>query len=505
VPGDGSGNLAGDFPRIVANPTFSGGNPGQRPPRIQRMIFTLTGQGDEPDNDLLTDFTRDGNGNYTFIFPRRAYDGGANLTFAVRAQITRPGANETGILASVSLSFAGNREPLVSSSISKDGGRAPLAGRPYVVAVTGDGAAGEPSAVRVLTLMRSWNPNLFLYTGDVKNFGTQAEFYNHYGMPGRLWGSLRGITIPTMGNHDSFYKPYGSQDGFGYFNYFFSNDSADLNHRFAVNAYRGWHIVTLDSTRAYLSPDGGNAAATSQLNFLQNDLDNNRTGCALVMYHHPRFSRGPEPFDTNDASRLGPIWQTLASRGVDIVVNGHDHNYQHFRRLNANGSVAANGTAQFIVGSGGHGITQANRRDGRALKVVDGEGTFGALRLVLNRNGAEYRYVTVDRRIRDVGVIPCSDRSPARDRTRPTRPWALNARARANGVTLGWRASTDVAGVGVVRYRIIRNGNVIGSTKLQSFVDRRARAGRLYTYRVKAVDYAGNVSRRSNADRVRAR
>jgi Calcineurin-like phosphoesterase len=499
---DTGGVITDPTPTITANPNFSGGNPGERPPRIQRMIFTLTGQGDAPDHDLFTDFTRGGNGNFAFVFPRNTYDTTPNAEFAVSARMT--GSGGTGRLASLTLSFTGNRVPLVATSVQKDGGRPPAARRPYIVAVTGDGAGGETGALRVLRLLRSWSPNLFLYAGDVYNVGTQAEYWNHYGLPGRRWGAFRGITIPTIGNHDSFYKPYGSQDGYGYFSYFFAKNSADTNHRFGFDAFRGWHIVSLDSTRAYLTPDGGNAAADSQLAFLRSDLNNNRTGCSLVMYHHPRFSRGPEPFNGADISRLQPIWQALASRGADIVVGGHDHNYQRFARLNANGQVRGNGTAQFIVGSGGHGIQQTNRGDSRARRVVDAEGTFGALRLVLNRKGAEYRYVTVDGRVRDAGVIPCSDARPAtRDRTRPTRPPHLRAHGQPGRIVLRWFASTDVAGVGVTRYKVFRNGRFIGSTKLQEFVDRNARRGRSHRYFVKAVDWPGNVSFRSNYDRAR--
>jgi calcineurin-like phosphoesterase family protein len=497
---DTGGVITDPTPTITANPNFSGGD-GTGPPRIQRMIFTLTGQGDS-ENDLFTDFTRDGNGNFTLVFPRNVYDSTPTAVFAVSARMT--GSGGTGQLVSLTLSFTGNRAPLVATSVQKDGGRAPAARRPYVVAVTGDGAGGESGALRVLRLIRSWNPNLFLYAGDVYNVGTQAEYWNHYGIPGRLWGTLRDRTIPTIGNHDSFYKPYGSQDGFGYFSYFFAKQGTPQNHRFPVSAWRGWHIVSLDSTRAYLSPDGGNAAANSQLAFLRSSLDNNRTGCSLVMYHHPRFSRGPEPFNGDDVSRLGPIWQALANRGVDIVVNGHDHNYQHFRRLNSGGSPRRNGTAEFVVGSGGHGIAQTNRSDGRALKVVDAEGTFGALRLVLNRRGAEFRYVTVDGRVRDAGIIPCSDARPTtRDRTRPTRPPHLRAHGRPGSILLRWYASTDVEGVGVKKYRIYRNGRLIGTTKIQEFVDRNARPGRLHRYYVKAIDWPGNVSFRSNRDSAR--
>jgi calcineurin-like phosphoesterase family protein len=491
---DSGGTVAGSFPTITANPTIEGGT-GSRP-RIQRMIFTLSDQGD-PENRLLTDFTRDGNGNYSFVFPRRSHQGG-NVTFGVRAMMTGSGT-DTGPLASLNLSFSGSEEPLGGLPFTPRPGRMPSGSRPFIVAAVGDGAGGEASAVRVLNLIRSWNPNLFLYTGDVYNYGTQAEYYNHYGLPGRLWGTLRGLTNPTIGNHDSFYRK-----GFGYFNYWGIPQNAPSSHYYSVDARRGWHIVNLDSTRSYLGPNGGLPAADAQLAFLRSDLDANRTGCALVFYHHPRYDIGEEFDRPEDVNRLSPIWSALANRGADIVLDGHDHNYQHWQRLSSSGNPRRNGTAEFVLGAGGHGIQQFVRQDSRVLKGIDTEGSFGALRLVLNRRGAEFRYITVGGRVRDAGVIPCSDARPTtRDRTRPTRPPHLRAHGRPGSILLRWYASTDVAGVGVTKYRIFRNGRLVGTTKIQEFVDRNARRGRSHRYYVKAVDWPGNVSLRSNVDRAR--
>jgi hypothetical protein len=76
----------------------------------------------------------------------------------------------------------------------------------------------------------------------------------------------------------------------------------------------------------------------------------------------------------------------------------------------------------------------------------------------------------------------------------PSMPAALNATVQ-NGrwVRLTWRASTD--DLGVVGYDVFRNGARIGSTSATVMVDRPGRGK--FTYRVRARDADGNVSKLS--------
>jgi chitodextrinase len=76
----------------------------------------------------------------------------------------------------------------------------------------------------------------------------------------------------------------------------------------------------------------------------------------------------------------------------------------------------------------------------------------------------------------------------------PSMPAALRATVQnRRSVRLTWKASTD--DVGVVGYDVFRNGSKIGSTTATFIVDRPGR-GR-FTYRVRARDADGNVSKLS--------
>ena len=51
-------------------------------------------------------------------------------------------------------------------------------------------------------MVDSWNPNLFVYLGDVYEKGTSTEFYNWYGTPDTYYGRFRDVTNPIIGNHE---------------------------------------------------------------------------------------------------------------------------------------------------------------------------------------------------------------------------------------------------------------------------------------------------------------
>jgi hypothetical protein len=89
-----------------------------------------------------------------------------------------------------------------------------------------------------------------------------------------------------------------------------------------------------------------------------------------------------------------------------------------------------------------------------------------------------------------------------RDTSAPTAPRALTARLLSpTSSSLSWTGSTD--DVGVVGYRIVRNGAVIATTDADPrFTDTRMPAGTTSTYTVNALDAAGNISVSSNQVQV---
>jgi chitodextrinase len=86
----------------------------------------------------------------------------------------------------------------------------------------------------------------------------------------------------------------------------------------------------------------------------------------------------------------------------------------------------------------------------------------------------------------------------AADTTAPTVPGNLQGGAvSSTRVDLTWSASTD--DTGVVSYRVLRNGSVVGIPTNRVFNDSGLAANTSYTYTVSAIDAAGNRSAESSA------
>jgi hypothetical protein len=87
--------------------------------------------------------------------------------------------------------------------------------------------------------------------------------------------------------------------------------------------------------------------------------------------------------------------------------------------------------------------------------------------------------------------------TPTPDTTAPTAPTNLNGSASsATQINLTWSASTD--NVGVVQYRIYRNGTQVGTSSNTQHTDTGLTAGTSYIYTVRAVDIADNQSAQSS-------
>ena len=57
--------------------------------------------------------------------------------------------------------------------------------------------------------------------------------------------------------------------------------------------------------------------------------------CTLAIWHHPRFSSGTHG---NDPS-VAPFWDALYAAGADVVVNGHEHDYERFAPQDPGGAA----------------------------------------------------------------------------------------------------------------------------------------------------------------------
>lgn len=360
--------VTGSVP-VAATVTVSDGRP------VTKVVFSLNGQ------YVLTDFSQP----YAFELPSDRWADGQHVLGAA--------ATVSGYLTPVTslpISTVNPVGPPVRPPFTPTAGTTPAEGAPFVVAAVGDGASGHANSAAVGSLIASWDPNLFLYLGDVYERGTETEFLNWYGDGDGDFGGLRSITNPAVGNHEYSYGAPGYRAFWGNPPWYYSVDAG------------GWHLVSLNTDPRFGQLQPGSA----QYEWLKQVLASSAARCTIVFQHHPTFSVGAH----GTAASLDPLWKLESDAGVDIALTGHDHNYQRWKPLDRNGQPSADGLTQFVAGSGGRGIARFSRTDSRLAFGYDlAPGGFGALRLELGAEGAAYRFENTAGTTLDAGTVPCRD------------------------------------------------------------------------------------------------
>ncbi|HZU73388.1 MAG TPA: IPT/TIG domain-containing protein [Acidimicrobiales bacterium] len=176
------------------------------------------------------------------------------------------------------------------------------------------------------------------------------------------------------------------------------------SYNVAVNAGT-WHVIALDSECAAV---GGCGYGSPEESWLRSDLTANAGKCILAYWHEPRWSDGP----LGDQPDYAALWQDAVAARVTAVVNGHDHNYEHFGPMGPNGMAAAGGTSEFVVGSGGVNLTGTVVTASNALAAQDAS-DFGVLKLTLHSTSLDYGFQTVAGKTPDTGTVGCANTAGA--------------------------------------------------------------------------------------------
>ncbi|MDQ3879892.1 MAG: DNRLRE domain-containing protein [Chloroflexota bacterium] len=339
----------------------------------------------------------------------------------------------------------------------------------------GTGSACQQAAVA--SLAAAEHPDAVLTLGDTQyDDGLLTAFNASYGPS---WGSLLSLTRPVPGNHD-----YHTVGALGYYGYFgaAAGDPAKGYYSYELGT---WHVVALNSN---CSSVGGCAAGSPQEAWLRADLQAHPTSCILAYWHHPRFSSGPHGSDASAQA----LWQALYDAHADVVLSGHDHDYERFAPMDAFGTRDQwFGIRQFVVGTGGkshYAVTGVAPNS----EVRDGS-TFGVLRMTLRTGSYSWEFRPLGGTLADAGSAGCDD-VDSTDISAPSAPPQVTAVATgAQRVDLTWVTATD--DVGVTTYEIRRNGTTLTTTgPVSSYTDATVFPATSYVYEVRARDAAGNWS-----------
>jgi hypothetical protein len=210
---------------------------------------------------------------------------------------------------------------------------------------------------------------------DAYEDGSPSQFKNCYDPS---WGRFKSRTRPSVGNHE-----YHEPGAHGYFDYF-GKAAGEPGQGWYSYDLGAWHVIVLNSNCADV---GGCEVGSQQQQWLTEDLLAHQRLCTLAYWHHPRFSSGEHGSDVE----LEDIWKTLYDYSADVVLSGHDHDYERFAPQTPDGRLdPTGGIRQFVVGTGGrsHYFIRQVLPHSEAHK----SDTFGVLVLTLKADGYDWRF-----------------------------------------------------------------------------------------------------------------
>jgi hypothetical protein len=264
------------------------------------------------------------------------------------------------------------------------GGRPPstLAAPPADQTVTLVGAGDiadckDLSGAEATAKLLDKTPGTVMAVGDLAYPDGSKENFQCYD---QTWGRVKSRTRPSPGNHE-----FHSAGATPYFDYFRAA-AGDPKTGYYSYELGTWHIIVLNSE---CKDVGGCEAGSPQEKWLRADLAAHPVACTLAYWHKPLFSSGGA--HGNDLT-VQPLWQALYEANADVIINGHDHDYERFAPQTPDGAAdSARGIREFVVGTGG----KSHRPFGEAKpnSEVRDATAFGVLKLTLKPKGYDWQFI----------------------------------------------------------------------------------------------------------------
>jgi len=206
------------------------------------------------------------------------------------------------------------------------------------------------------------------------------------------WGSTRWHMLhrfhPAIGNHD-----YQSERGAAYYRYF-GGQAGEAGKGYYSFDLGNWHLVSLNSE---IVISGTAQEKLAQEQWLAKDLTDYRKPCTIAYFHRPLFSSGVHGASVS----MRRLWDILYANNVDLVLNGHDHDYERFDPQTPAGvKDTARGITQIVAGTGGGALTGFRSRP-MANSATRVQGRFGVLTILLGKIDYRTEFLEVGGRVWD--------------------------------------------------------------------------------------------------------
>jgi hypothetical protein len=249
-------------------------------------------------------------------------------------------------------------------------------------AVIGDYGSGDQNEADVANLVKSWNPDLIITTGD-NNYDYGAaetidqnigQFYHEFIYPYQgIYGQGADTNrfFPSLGNHD-WYTLDGDGMPYPYLDYFKLPQRESGNERYYDFEWGPVHFFALDSDSR--EPDGVGRSSI-QAAWLQSRLAESTAPWKIVYGHHPPYSSGLH-------GSIDWMRWPFAEWGATAYLAGHDHTYER---------LVIDGFPYFINGLGGGRIYYFNiPLDGSQVRY---NGDYGAMLVEATKQEIIFQFI----------------------------------------------------------------------------------------------------------------
>jgi acid phosphatase type 7 len=264
-------------------------------------------------------------------------------------------------------------------------------GTPQVFIGAGDiGECGLSWAAKTAAVIDTTPGTVFTLGDNAYPSGQDVDYTNCYEP---TWGRFKKRTHPAPGNHEYALKDTTAAGYFGYYGVAagprpIGNYSYDLG---------GWHIIVLNSSFLESQALSRALSVDTQLAWLSADLAAHPATCTLAMWHHPHFSSGPtHGANPEETGPTKPFWDTLYAHGADVILSGHEHNYERFAPQTSDGTAdPARGIREFVVGTGGGGYDPLDTTKVKSGNSEAGSVDHGVLKLTLMDGSYHWEFIPV--------------------------------------------------------------------------------------------------------------
>ena len=228
----------------------------------------------------------------------------------------------------------------------------------------GDFGSNSNDQKDVARAMLGRAPELFLALGDnAYESGTEAEFQRNLFEPmAPLLSQVPFFAVP--GNHE-----YETNQGQPYFDNLYLPTSSTGGESYYSFDWGYVHFVGIDSSCALGLAPASRCTPEKQRAWVEQDLAANTGAWTVAYMHYPPWSSGEHGSQLNIRKQFAPLFEKY---GVDLVLTGHDHDYERTQPMTGNG-VAASGKkapVYLVVGSGGASLRDMSTSSKPAWTVL---------------------------------------------------------------------------------------------------------------------------------------